>query len=263
MLEDDPIKQSQMRPPKFWTSTASSNPPAFVAPHSKTDSVTASAGMKRSGAWILPSRARPHNIERLIKAWKETRAATPCALVIDADDPFFAGYMALERRLPEGWDIEVSTGGTPLDILNRYFEKKPDLAWYGLFSDDMVPETDEWDKVLTQAAVPDFIAYPDDGIQGENLPTTAVVGGQLARKIGYLALPGLKRLFHDAWLKTYGEHRKCLKYCGDVKVWHYHFSNGKAPVDDTYRKPSAGKDKEIYEKWRSSFEWADANDQQR
>jgi hypothetical protein len=70
---------------------------------SKIDSVTANAGMERSGSWILPSRARPHNIERLIKAWKETRAATPCVLVIDADDPFFAGHMALGSRLPEGW----------------------------------------------------------------------------------------------------------------------------------------------------------------
>ncbi|HQR41317.1 MAG TPA: DUF115 domain-containing protein, partial [Gemmatales bacterium] len=107
-----------------------------------------------------------------------------------------------------------------------------------------------WDRKLVMAAGRDKIAYCDDGIWGERHAARYVVGGDLAREIGWLLLPGTKRLYGDNAMNDIGRKKGCMVYLPDVLVEQMHFSNGKAPLDKTYEKPEAWDDRRVYEEWR-------------
>jgi len=44
-----------------------------------------------------------------------------------------------------------------------------------------------------------------------------------------------------------------LRYMGNVKMLHYHFSNGLAERDETYRKPEALDDHRLYQEWQANY----------
>ena len=190
--------------------------------------------------WIIPSRARPQNIERLAKAFQDTEVTTPVRLRLDDDDP--CGYIC-----PAHW--EVVTG--PRAPLSQYYNEVFDrgLDWYGLFADDVVPETPGWDVLLIEAAGPDGVAYGNDGIGIR--PTHFVVGGHLAREIGWLALPGLARTYIDTVWHDIAIERNVLRFLPDVRIPHLHFSNRLALFDQTYRKPTKDQDRALYQAWRN------------
>jgi len=200
--------------------------------------------------WIIPSRSRPKNIERLIKAYVETCATTPAVLWLDSDDPFFGEYADL--KLPHTWMIisVVTRRDTLSEIYNELFEEFPNRDWYGFLADDVVPETMGWDATLVRAASNHAIAYADDGINGEARATHPVVAGDLARKVGWLALPGLHRLYIDTVWMDIGRRLGCLRYLPEVKVTHHHFSNRMALRDAIYRKPMKAEDERIYHDWK-------------
>jgi len=66
-------------------------------------------------------------------------------------------------------------------------------------------------------------------------------------------LPGLARLHGDDVWHTIAEKRGVLRYMGNVKMLHYHFSNGLAERDETYRKPEALDDHRLYQEWQANY----------
>jgi hypothetical protein len=44
-----------------------------------------------------------------------------------------------------------------------------------------------------------------------------------------------------------------LRYKGNIKMHHYHFSNGLAERDETYRKPEAMADHKLYNEWLEKY----------
>ena len=190
--------------------------------------------------WVLPSRARPHNCARLFAAeWN-----TPGVLCVDDDDPSLGAYRSL--TLPPGWTMDVGSRGPLSLIYNRAFNANPTRQWYGVLADDVLPETMRWDSRLVKAALPDGMAFGDDGINGQRHATHFVLAGELVRRVGWLALPGLQRLYIDTVWNDIA--RDVRRYLPDVLLTHLHFSNGKALRDATYRKPKG--DRAIYERWK-------------
>jgi hypothetical protein len=200
--------------------------------------------------WICPSRERPHNIKRLFDAWKEL-GSTPGILWVDLDDKHFREYWDIE--LPRGWSRiaheRVSLGA----IFNRVFEICPDEPWYGLLGDDVLPRTKDFDLQLIKAAGSDGMAYANDLLKGEKHAAHPVIGGDLIRRLGWIAPPGMEKLYIDNVLMDVASVMNKAHYLPDVIMEHLHFSNGKAPNDATYRKPSAESDKAAYEAWRVYF----------
>ncbi len=190
--------------------------------------------------WIVPSRSRPHNVARLLRAFEDTGAVTPVLLGLDSDDPMLGAYPPIESTIGVRRPLSV--------IYNEAFEKYPDLDWYGIFADDVVPETSGWDIALIEAAGNDGMAWGDDGINGPDHATHFVLGGDLVREIGWLALPGLDRIYIDTVWNDIT--RGVARYLPDVKITHHHFSNGKVPMDAIYRKHHKDVDREIYTTWR-------------
>lgn len=194
--------------------------------------------------WIIPSRSRPHNIKRLADAFRETSVSTPVLLRLDDDDPYLSRYTC-----PDGWKLVIGPRKPLSDCYNEVFNRN--LDWYGLFADDVVPETPRWDTLLIEAAGSDRVSFGNDGI--DILPTHFVVGGELVREIGFVALPGLDRIYMDTVWNDIATERNVLSYLPDVQIPHLHFSNRMGKMDKTYRKWNKAKDKSIYEAWAIEY----------
>lgn len=194
--------------------------------------------------WIIPSRSRPHNIKRLADAFRETSVSTPVLLRLDDDDPYLSRYTC-----PDGWELVIRPRRPLSDCYNEVFDRG--LDWYGLFADDVVPETPRWDTLLIEAAGSDRVSFGNDGI--DILPTHFVVGGELVREIGFVALPGLDRIYMDTVWNDIATERNVLSYLPDVHIPHLHFSNRMGKMDKTYRKWNKAKDKSIYEAWAIEY----------
>jgi hypothetical protein len=197
--------------------------------------------------WILPSRARPHNLRRLLDAWVKTGASTPVTLCIDFDDPCLMQYQLMD--MPAGWSVLVGHRAPLSVIYNEAFTRSKNSSFFGFIADDVLPITNAWDIKLIEAAGSDGMAVPAGGETTGGCPHF-VLGGDLVRSMGWLSLPGLDRLYIDTVWGDIAEARGVLRRLPDVVLEHRHFSNGKALMDATYRKHNKHEDKLIYDKWR-------------
>ena len=195
--------------------------------------------------FVLPSRGRPHNLRRLLDAWEETRATLPVWLRLDDDDPNLPEYLTIS--LPSLWHLEVGPRVSLSIIYNKVYELVPETTgWWGLIADDVVPETVNWDFKLVEAAGAGGMAVPAGGHDDEGAPHF-VLGGDLVRDIGWLALPGLDRIYIDTVWMLIAKHKGVFRRMPNVMLRHHHFSNGKALFDDTYRKHHKPEDRRVYE----------------
>ena len=210
--------------------------------------------------WILPTRQRPHNLERFIKAYKRTKATARIFVRLDDDDPVLEQYEALligRRRFLLRTGPRTRMPGA----LNEAFREFPFECCYGIMGDDVVPRTEHWDWDLFKAAGLWKIAYGRDGLNDEAHATHPLMGGHLARAWGRLAIPGLTHLYNDTVWMELGRRLNCLIYCPHVYTEHMHFSCGKAQFDEIYRRVADGQnyavnDGRVFEIWKNSPETA-------
>ena len=172
-------------------------------------------------------------------------------LRLDDDDPSLPDYLAL--ALPEPWTREVGPRLPLSAIYNKAYGRAPEAAWWGFIADDVVPETPEWDFWLVEAAGSDGMAVPAGGHDPEGAPHF-VLGGNLVREIGWLALPGLDRIYIDTVWLDIAKSRGVLRRVPDVVLKHHHFSNGLALRDATYKKRHKPEDRALYEAFRQQEE---------
>lgn len=183
---------------------------------------------------IMPTMGRPHNVRRFIEAYRATKAMTKVLVVFDQADKALPEYEKIEWPF-NFMKADVAPGTTINNIQNIVFYYFHDEPFYGLIGDDCVPQTEYWDLILQEACMPDKIAWGDDGIQGSKLATHPFIGGNLLRKIGWIAAPGFTRFFTDTIITDVARGLNRAVYLDSVKTIHYHPFNGTAPMDDTYR----------------------------
>lgn len=197
--------------------------------------------------WVLPSRGRPRNLKRLIAAWNITGATTPLWLRLDDDDATLRHYFGLS--LPVSWRVEVNVRRSLLsEVYDEVYRHDPECPWWGFIADDVVPETSGWDTRLINIAGHDGMAVPMGGHDPQGTPHF-VLGGNLVRDVGWLALPGLDRLYIDTVWAEVARSRGVLRRVSDVVLSHRHFSTGMAYYDEVYRKRRKGQDLAIYQQW--------------
>ena len=146
---------------------------------------------------------------------------------------------------PMGWTVVTGPRVSLSEIYNEVYSRG--LGWYGIFADDVVPETPGWDRLLIDAA-------GSDGMSCGNDPAHFVLGGELVREFGWVSLPGLDRLYIDTVWQTIAEKRGVLRRVPEAVVRHHHFSNGLALMDKTYRKHHKVRDRRVFEMWLSKFQ---------
>lgn len=148
------------------------------------------------------------------------------------------------------WTFTVGERKPLSDIYAEAFHRFPDAPYYGFIADDVVPRTPEWDRRLIEVAGNDGMAVPSGGHEDYAGAPHFVLGGDMVRSIGWLALPGLNRLWIDTVWNDIAEAKGVLRRVPEVILEHWHFSNGKAMMDSTYRKYHKIEDMMTYENWK-------------
>lgn len=199
---------------------------------------------------IIPSRSRPHNLHRLIQACLETGALTPAWVRLDEDDDSLPEYAALQ--VPKNWEIVVGQHVPLSEVYNEAYREIPETTHWVFIADDVVPITPMWDRILIDVAGDDGMAVPSGGETTGGCPHF-ILGGGLVSSIGWLALPGLNRLYIDTAWSDIAKQRGVFRRAPHVVLEHRHFSNGKALMDKTYRKEKKAEDKLVYENFKRSI----------
>ena len=205
---------------------------------------------------ITPSRGRPDSMVRLAEAIERTaQAETDLIFAVDDDDP---ASVAMADAIGDGYQLRSVHG--PRDTVAGWTNILA-LAQAGNYralaslSDDHVPRTQGWDRLLLDAI--DGMggigfAYGDDLGQREKLATSVVVSADIVQALGWFMLPACAHYHVDnAWMDL-GRGAGCLAWCPDVVIEHAHPFWGAAPMDATYESEFARGDADLaaYETWR-------------
>jgi hypothetical protein len=184
---------------------------------------------------LLPSRGRSHRIDECLESLLENTVASDIIVCLDEDDAH--SYSRVDG-------VEYHIGPKPTRIglnekLNRMLPLIVDKYDYIMWAaDDTVAKTPGWDARLVAAIenIPLGISYPNDLLQGKNLPSNGTCfDSRIPRALGYLAPPTLFHLYMDNFWRLLGTELGTLVYCEDTILEHNHYVNKKAPTDNTYK----------------------------
>jgi hypothetical protein len=196
---------------------------------------------------IIPTRGRPENAERAVKYLKEHSKVSDIVLGLDEDD---------EHNYPRLDDViyEVGPREYMIATLNKIAMKYvDDYLFFTFLGDDNIVTTDGWDVAMsvTLGKHGYGIAYGNDMLQEDKLPTSIMITTNIVKALGFMAPPQLKHLYADNFWQALGRGLGSYYYFPSVYWEHLHFINGKAGKDIIYIEANS---KERYEKDRKSFE---------
>lgn len=227
-----------------------------------------------NGYWLLPSRRRPHNLDRFCKALLATQTSTPGLILIkkeEFDNPDLArGYAAL--NLPDKWRIVQTEGDSQGDKLREVADEYMNCDWAGLIGDDQVVQTEQWDlKIIEWLKGWNLVTCYDDGWQIHKRGPNGILGtdgrmcgticlsGDLLRTVGYIFPPQIHHVYLDDIWEEIAVNTDCWNFASharsDVVIAHLHQDRGMAPNDDTYNRAYshfAQLDFEPWQEWRRS-----------
>ena len=214
---------------------------------------------------ITPSRGRPERLREMLDACLLlSEAQTDFAVGIDDDDaPSYghlkSGYGGVGRVL--WWQGQRRSLSAWTNILATAAYGHGYRA-YASLGDDHIPRTPGWDRLLLEAidAVGGTgIAYGDDTIMSERLPTAPVISGDIVKALGWMALPVCRHMCIDLAWKDIGFGADCLAYRPDVTIEHMHWGVSKSVLDATYAEAEARhqEDRDAYAKWKAEQMVAD------
>ena len=179
---------------------------------------------------IIPSRGRNEGAKEFARVFFENSKISDLAFGLDDDDE--ASYERLNNVIYEV-NPRKRVNGTLNCIASKYCHDYEYLAFMG---DDQRVRTLGWDEVMYEQIknIPLALAYGDDLIQGQRLPTSVVMDSQIVRILGYMSPPCLIHMYIDNFWLDLGVALKTLCYFPQVIIEHMHFSKGKNAYDKTY-----------------------------
>jgi hypothetical protein len=189
--------------------------------------------------WLLPSRGRPHLVQRLFNVGD---FKTPGALILDDDD-----HQEYDIELPNGWSVIVYPRmylSAKLNAAVAFWQEEP---WYGILNDDHLPKTEGWDLKLVEALKEQKLVWPRDNYADRI--STPVFDGDLVRTLGWITPPELNHFYIDDAHELIAEVLGCRRL-EDVTVSHEHVNKGRMKPDKTYReRPEPNRDRTAFQKW--------------
>lgn len=200
--------------------------------------------MNNDMLFIVPSRGRPENIQRLFNVWPRN---ADILVAVDEDDPKLDGYLALQ--LPSPLTMEVCEIVGPRrrlgGILNELARRlAPYYQYIGFMGDDHLPRTKWWVEEFSQElnSLQAGIVYGNDLLQGDRLPTAAVMTSNIIQTLGYMSPPVLTHMYiDDAWL-AWGRGIDSITYMPEVIIEHIHPAANKTVQDAGYLEANSHMD---------------------
>ena len=185
---------------------------------------------------IIPTRGRNDNSLRLFEAINATADFTEVVFAIDSDDvETYTGLIDATAGLGNVKVVIADRMGMNATLNHWALWFSPDYDYICFMGDDHLPRTGGWDTKLTEAIGTNAgIAYGNDLLQGENLPTAVVMSSKIIRATGFMSPPNLKHLFLDNYWLAMGQALENANYLPDVIIEHLHYTNGKAEHDERY-----------------------------
>lgn len=130
-----------------------------------------------------------------------------------------------------------------------------------LASDDMIPAVPGYDKIikenmLTYFPDTDGVLWFNDGFQGSNLNTLAIIGKKYYDRFNYIYNPIYKSLYCDAEFTFISKKLNLVKYFNDVIIKHEQYSIVKQQPDNLYIRNDSlePEDKKIFDRrYNSNF----------
>jgi hypothetical protein len=118
--------------------------------------------------------------------------------------------------------------------------------------DDHRIRTKNWDSIIYEQIknINFSIAYGNDLIQMERLPTAVIMDSKIIQRLTYMSPPSLTHLFLDNFWKDLGDRLQTLRYFPEVIIEHMHYSTGKSDKDLMYEEVNS---KEMTKKDRSAY----------
>lgn len=195
---------------------------------------------------IIPSRSRPENLARCIDYLKKNSAVSDFVVGLDKDDE--QNYPRLDGVMYEVGERKMMIA-TLNEIAMKYADKYLFLTFLG---DDNIVTTEAWDLAMsvTLAKHGYGIAYGNDHLHGERLPTSIMITSNIVRALGFMAPPKQKHLYADNFWQALGKGLGALFYFPSVHWEHLHFSNGKAEKDASYEETNSDT---MYKEDRDAF----------
>lgn len=186
---------------------------------------------------LVPTRNRPDNIVRMYDSAMRT-ADEPTQIqfsfYIDNDDVLSPPVL---NKL--GRNVIITRG--PRIILSQMWNVACRKATGDIFmhgGDDIVFQSQHWDSLVKKHfdAYPDKIVfvYGEDTIQHGFIGTHGFLHRNWVDTVGYFVPPYFSSDYNDTWLTDVSRMIGRSVYDSNIITEHFHWSNGKAPLDITH-----------------------------
>lgn len=195
---------------------------------------------------ICPTRNRPDRANEMLCSVKSTSDADVVFLIDDDQIDLYKDFKADKL-------ITASNETTTEKINEAFFKKQCYYKYFSVSNDDFVYHTQQWDKKIIHT-LEDYgggIAYGNDMLQKERMPTTSIISGAIVRELGWLQMPKLTHLYGDEVWRHIGKSLNILFYMPEIIIEHRHWIVNKMLMDDTYKKTNSTA---MYEADRLAFE---------
>ncbi|MFE1321609.1 hypothetical protein [Kitasatospora phosalacinea] len=191
---------------------------------------------------IIPTRGRPAAVGEIMQAWTATGATADVLFAIDDNDPRLDEYTAVATALALAGDQRVRWAVGPrlrlCGTLNEQALKAAaDYRYLAFLGDDHRPRTHGWDARLREClSGGPGIAYGNDLLMGEQMPTAVAMTADIVQALGYMAPPALVHLCLDLVWLDWGRGMDRITYMDDLIIEHLHPAAGKAALDAGYEE---------------------------
>mgnify|MGYP000488299399 CR=1 FL=1 len=179
---------------------------------------------------IVPTRGRPDSSLEFHKEFLAKSMISDLMFAIDEDDA--DSYPRIDGVLYEV-NPRMGMNGTLNYVATKYADKYKYIAFMG---DDHRVRTFGWDLVMAERIGSLGVAYGNDLIQGQALPTSVMMSSKIIKAIGYMAPPKQKHMYLDNFWLDLGTRLNAIHYLEDVIIEHLHFSVGKSDMDSSYQE---------------------------
>jgi len=207
---------------------------------------------------IVPSRGRPHLMERLLESWKRTTSGySRIVMVLDGDDQYHYNEVHDKYMKESGVELAILFGERQMltSKLNAFcsdWEKEGSIG-VGFMGDDCVFMTPGWEAPIIQWLEENKgICYGNDLLQGEALPNNVFIHVDIIAALGFMAPPELKHYFIDNYWRELGVSIGKIHYFPEVVIEHRHWSNKKQEKDTIYTEAERliGEDRTAWDQYR-------------